>query len=545
MRRSPRIRLLFLGALNALIVVHVVLYYAYDRTSIGCVDFFGLATFLGAGEITAGTLFLGGVLLLTLVLGRVFCGWGCHFALFQDLLVRLFGRFGIQAPFRRSRLELVIPPILFLVTLAYPIIAWWRNHGRPADINLNLAYPEVWHLLPGWKGVLLILLVDVVLLTVLFGSRAFCRYVCPYGLLLKAFHALSPVRVVKASACSDCGECARACPTGVPIKFETENFGVIRDLNCMNCGDCVAACPDGALAIRPTKLAYRHGRARIATRIGQPLWADLVLLLVAIAGLIFYRGREFGDFLSVGLGLVAGALVLAALRPSLFVRARWRANIRHVRVSAAVVGVYLVLGIVGQGVTSHFLQRAQTAFEQQDYPATYRALAAGRRAADVLGWSTFYLDNFNARAKRTAGQLLKKADEQMQLAHWSDAEWLFRSIVAADPMLIRAYGDLGTSLMKQGRNWEAAQWYLKVLEFDPNDLVALYHLAMAWIQLGNLDSAVNLVEKILGIDTVGNAHSLIAENPLFHLLDNHPAYRRAMLQYRPRARESGSNWREQ
>lgn len=74
MRFHPGTRLVFLGVVNGLILLHIVAYYVFDRTDIGCVDFFGLATFAGKGQITAGTVFLGALILVTLVLGRVFCG---------------------------------------------------------------------------------------------------------------------------------------------------------------------------------------------------------------------------------------------------------------------------------------------------------------------------------------------------------------------------------------------------------------------------------------------------------------------------------------
>ena len=43
---------------NGIILLHILAYYVFDRKTIGCVDFFGLATFLGIGQVTAGTVFL-------------------------------------------------------------------------------------------------------------------------------------------------------------------------------------------------------------------------------------------------------------------------------------------------------------------------------------------------------------------------------------------------------------------------------------------------------------------------------------------------------
>lgn len=421
MRAVSRYRLPFLGVVNAVILFHVLAYYVFDRTAIGCVDFFGLATFLANGQMTAGTIFLGAILLLTLLMGRVFCGWGCHFALFQDLLIRVLAKFGVHPPVRRSRLEFVLPPVLFIVTLAYPIIAWWRANGRPNVVTVDLSYPDVWHLLPGLKGVMLILLVDVVLLTLIFGTRAFCRLVCPYGLMLKVFHALSPVRVIRTNACSDCGACSRSCPSGVAIKFEVESFGAIRDLNCMNCGDCIAACPSGTLSMRPTKLAYANALGRVASRVSNPLWAELILLATALAGLFFYRGREYGDFLSVGLGLVVGGLILVGASPNRLVRAAWLKQWPSLRLLSAIVAVYLFMGLVAQGITQRELARASRAFDARDYAAVAEFYSSVRRKGNAFRVFTFYLDDADARARRSVAPLISAGDELMRNGNWVEA----------------------------------------------------------------------------------------------------------------------------
>lgn len=501
----------------------------------GCVDFFGLATFLGNGQITAGTIFLISVVGITLLVGRVFCGWGCHFALFQDLLTKFFAKIGLRTPFRRSRLEFIVPPILFVITLLYPIVLWWRHAGFPREVTTNLAYPDVWHLLPGVKGVVLILLVDVVLLTALFGSRAFCRFVCPYGLFLKFFHVLSPLRVVKVGSCSDCGACTRACPTGVPIKYEAETFGVVRDLNCMNCGDCVSACPTGALALKPTKRAYSLGWMRGIAMASQPRWVEILLILTTIGGLAAYRGREYGDFLAAGMGLVVGAIVVMAVDPIRFCSPRLvaRLTVTRLRVLAGALALYLAAGIVGQVLGLQALRHGQQSLKAGNYDAMSHTYSAGSQVARVFRPFTFYLDDFAERSHLRVAQLADLGDRLMTSGAWSEAEHVYRSIISLEPGRVEAHGNLGTALMKQGRLWEAAACYLAVLDHDPNDLVALYHLAMTRVQLGDLDDAVEIVQEILTIDKVGNAYELIRGNPLFQLLNQHPDYRRLMAVYRP------------
>jgi polyferredoxin len=524
----------FLGVVNGLILLHIIAYYVFDRTGIGCVDFFGLATFAGKGQVTAGTLFLAVLVVMTLVLGRVFCGWGCHFAFFQDLLTRLFRRFGVNTPFRRSRLEYIVPPLLVVVTLAYPIIEWWRQSGFPQQTTVDLSYPDLWHLLPGAKGALLILVVDVIVLTLLFGERAFCRYLCPYGFLLKPLHALSPTRVIKVSDCSDCGACSRACPAGIPIKRELDAFGIVHDLNCMNCGDCVSVCPSAALALRPTKRAYSRAFDRVVVRFREPHWSDVVLLSATVCGLWLFRGREFGDFLAAGLGLVAGACIVIATSPKNLVgpSAARRDGVRAwARTACACVAVFLTMGMVGQALSKLMLRMGEKQLTRGDFAAieeTYRRLAPG---VEALRPFTFYLDDFGDHAARIAERFSKYGHQLMEREEWELAAHAYRSSLIADPTRTATHGDLGTALLKSGDYWGAAQKYLRVLEDDPNDLVALYHLAMTRIQLDQTDEAVALVERILNIDTEGNAYRLIRENPLFHLLESSAVYQRSMGAY--------------
>jgi polyferredoxin/Tfp pilus assembly protein PilF len=525
-----------LVAVNAIIAAHVVLYYVYDQRGIGCVDFFGLASFLGQGKITAGSLFILALLLVTLLFGRVFCGWGCHFALFQDLLVKFFGKIGLRTPFRRSRLELVVPPLMLVVTLSYPIIVWWRSNGMPTTTSTDLSFPPVWHLLPGAKGVALILGVDVILLTALFGSRAFCRYVCPYGLLLKFFHALAPLRVVKVGDCSDCGACARVCPTGVPIKYEAERFGVVRDLNCMNCGDCVAACPSGALALRPTTKGYLRGWVAGIGAVGQPVWVEATILAGVMGALATLRGREYGDFLVAGMGLVTGSAVVGAIRPNRILPRRLLTTRTKARYQVALAGVasFLVAGMVGQALSLSALARGERALADTHYDAMLDAYSDGNRAAAAFRPFTFYLDDFRSRSPRHVQRLLALGDQLMRDGEWVSAELTYRSVLALDNDQPQAYGNLGTALFKQRRFWEAALNYLRVLEYDPHDLVVLYHLALTRIELRQLDDASQIVQLILSIDTVGNAYDLIKTNPIFERLNKYEGYRRAMALYERR-----------
>jgi ferredoxin len=381
------------------------------------------------------------------------------------------------------------------------------------------------------KGIILILIVDVVLLTVLFGSRAFCRYVCPYGLLLKFFHVLAPFRIVKAAACEDCGACTQSCPAGVPIKLEVDRFGLIHDLNCMNCGDCVSSCPSGVLSLKPTRRAYMRPLAGGTKRFPMRPWVDATLVAFVVAGLFAYRGREFGDFLSAGFGLVVGGLVVATVSPSrLLPRPLARRTLRY-RVPLGIVSTFLVVGLVVQLLGVRSIDIVDASLERGEFSRAVRALEQGRRSYDSLKGFVLYLDDFDDRVADRVPAMKARADQAAATGKWADAEVLCRAILLAKPSRFGTWGDLGTALFWQGDYWGAASCYTEVLRHDPDDLVALYHLALTRIQLGQRVEAVDLVLQILSIDDVGTSQALIRENPLFQLLRVDQRYVRVMSLY--------------
>lgn len=84
-----------------------------------------------------------------------------------------------------------------------------------------------------------------------------CRYLCPYGALLGLVSMLSPTRLRRnAGACIDCGKCAAACPSSLPVDKRLS----IQSAECTACLECVAACP--ARDALGAELAGLPGRAK-------------------------------------------------------------------------------------------------------------------------------------------------------------------------------------------------------------------------------------------------------------------------------------------
>jgi NosR/NirI family transcriptional regulator, nitrous oxide reductase regulator len=139
-------------------------------------------------------------LLAALFLGRVFCGAVCPFGVVQDLVI-----------VRPIRVSPVLDRCLRLLPFAYlgmailmatgglgfpvcrfdPFVPFFRGDG-PLSMMLS--------------GVVVLMLGTVI-------ARPYCRYVCPYSVLLGAASLMASRRVqVYPDHCVNCGLCRAACP---------------------------------------------------------------------------------------------------------------------------------------------------------------------------------------------------------------------------------------------------------------------------------------------------------------------------------------------
>jgi len=141
-------------------------------------------------------------LLTALFFGRIFCGAACPLGAVQDLV--LVKGLKIPEPVEKAlrigaylSLGLVLfyaatGGLLLLCRYDPFVVCFWRE-----------GFSRMWVLGGG------------ALLLSLFVGRPFCRFLCPYGILLRAVGRLSRARVSIAPAdCNNCGLCAQACPFG-------------------------------------------------------------------------------------------------------------------------------------------------------------------------------------------------------------------------------------------------------------------------------------------------------------------------------------------
>jgi ferredoxin-type protein NapH len=183
---------------------------------------------------------------VTVLLGRVFCGWICPMNTLLEVvdkcrrLLRIAEIRERDVKFSLTNKYLILAAVLGLVGVTgVPFIALIYP---PAVLSREM-HLFVFGSTVG-SGVYVILAICAVELFV--SKRWWCRYICPGGALYSLLGRFRVVRVVRnESNCVQCGECVRVC------QFDLRPMLVqVTGMECTNCGSCVRACNDDALRFR-------------------------------------------------------------------------------------------------------------------------------------------------------------------------------------------------------------------------------------------------------------------------------------------------------
>ena len=216
---------------------------------------------------------IAGLVLLTVVFGRVYCSVICPLGVMQDI----FGYFGKRAKknrysysrplnwLRYAMLAVLAIAIAAGVGAVVSLLGPYSAYGRIAQTllqpvwmwcnNLMAAMAEradsyAFYTVDVWmKGGITLAVASVTLIVLAILSwrngRTYCNTICPVGTVLGFLSRFSLLRpVIDTSKCNGCGLCARNCKAAC-INPREHRIDLSR---CVACMDCIGKCHKNAIS---------------------------------------------------------------------------------------------------------------------------------------------------------------------------------------------------------------------------------------------------------------------------------------------------------
>jgi len=240
------------------------------------------------------------VIVATIILGRVFCGWVCPLGTLHNIVGTLQKRRRKRAPLNLHWLKYCIliflvaaslfsvqltgifDPIALLIrslSLAvYPLLSYATkalfdtlyDFNTPIIVNISefiyalfkklwLPFQQPYFLQSFFLGVLFFVILGLNLLE----KRFWCKYLCPLGALLGVLSRYSLLQRTVSEGCNSCGACALDCQ-GNAAPDQKEKWHNTECLVCMNCDD---VCPQNAVHFgffqKPRTASLDLGKRRV------------------------------------------------------------------------------------------------------------------------------------------------------------------------------------------------------------------------------------------------------------------------------------------
>ena len=186
-----------------------------------------------------------------LIFGRILCGWGCWRAMVLERLPVGKGsgrRKGVWV-----WTPLVGVAVSFAAAVLFALVLDFQPGGTPGYMRGNSIWPVA-------AGVAVYYAAAIALALALHDQRAFCKYLCPTGFILRWTSRPALLHVsFQADACTGCEACTKVCPMNIPVAARVRMGIRIGKGDCILCQRCVVSCPTGALKTSLRKQLSANG----------------------------------------------------------------------------------------------------------------------------------------------------------------------------------------------------------------------------------------------------------------------------------------------
>lgn len=254
-----------------------------------------------------------GLILLTLLCGRIYCSVICPLGIMQDIIAWC----GLKAHRNRYTYSKALNGLRYMILIVWiaamvagigsivALLAPYSNFGRIVSNVLQPFYllgnnllavivqrigSDAFDMQTVWLRSLPTFLIAVGMLMLLFvlawrGGRTYCNTICPVGTVLGLLSRWSWLRVqIDADTCSHCGLCSKNCKASC-INVKTSRIDYSR---CVACGNCLSRCKCDAIHYGVYKRHKHHVTAKHSVMSDRPMDSSrrnfLIAGSLAIAG---------------------------------------------------------------------------------------------------------------------------------------------------------------------------------------------------------------------------------------------------------------------
>ncbi|HET6516181.1 MAG TPA: 4Fe-4S dicluster domain-containing protein [Thermodesulfovibrionales bacterium] len=181
------------------------------------------------------------IVLITVVFGRIWCGWLCPQTVIVD-----FTRFVDRASSKGFGYKLaslaatLAVSVIVAASLIWYFVSPYEFFGRLLSEDMGKIIWGFWIVLTG-----------ILFLNFVFLRHRFCATVCPYAKLQSVLYdngtlviAFDPER---REECMDCMACVRVCPVGIDIRKGMSGA-------CINCAECIDKCTEMRAKVKKESL---------------------------------------------------------------------------------------------------------------------------------------------------------------------------------------------------------------------------------------------------------------------------------------------------
>lgn len=267
------------------------------------------------------------VIIMTIVLGRVFCGWLCPLGTLNNIVGSFKKKKLKKSPLYLNRIKYyiliailvssvftlqlagIVDPISLIIRSfslsIYPLVSYGLraffdglyNADIPGVVNISesiytvikknlFSFQQTYYLQSIFIGMIFFTVLGLNLVE----KRFWCKYLCPLGALLGLLSRYSILKREVSEGCTSCGMCDTVCQ-GAAFSKNREEWSKTECLACFNCDDI---CPANAVSFgfsRKPALSMDLGRRRVMLSIFSGIIAAPLLRSTPFSSIPFLNPR--------------------------------------------------------------------------------------------------------------------------------------------------------------------------------------------------------------------------------------------------------------